>query len=174
MPYKDPEKRRECGRKTTHVYQLANPEKCRERVRVWAAANPEKIREKDLAWAVANPERVRKNKRAWYVANQEKVRKARRVWVSANPKKILETRLKHAYGISLQKYEEMLIFQKGICPICGDAPNGRRLVVDHNHTTGEIRGLLCYRCNCALGMMVENPNTAEKMLEYIISWGTKK
>ena len=44
----------------------------------------------------------------------------------------------------------MLAEQGGGCAICGAPPKTRRLHVDHDHKTGEIRGLLCYRCNKAL------------------------
>jgi len=60
--------------------------------------------------------------------------------------------LNQKYGITPQKYDEILKEQNGGCAICGGInENGRRLAVDHNHTTGEIRGLLCNKCNSVLG-----------------------
>ena len=53
-------------------------------------------------------------------------------------------------GVSTEDYERMLAAQGGGCAICGALPKTRRLHVDHDHKTGEIRGLLCYRCNKAL------------------------
>lgn len=56
------------------------------------------------------------------------------------------------YGISLQEFEEMVKVQGGLCKICGEPPiKGRALHVDHDHKTGKVRGLLCFRCNGALG-----------------------
>lgn len=57
------------------------------------------------------------------------------------------------YGITLSEYDELLTQQGGVCAICGDSPAGsrRRFDVDHHHETGQIRGILCGRCNIALG-----------------------
>jgi len=48
------------------------------------------------------------------------------------------------------EYEILLARQGGVCAICKNPPRTRRLDIDHNHTTGETRGLLCARCNAAL------------------------
>ena len=51
-----------------------------------------------------------------------------------------------------ERYDKMLQQQNGVCKLCGNQPERRqRLAVDHSHTTGEIRGLLCYPCNISLG-----------------------
>jgi hypothetical protein len=52
------------------------------------------------------------------------------------------------YGINNAEYEEMLANQFGLCKICG---KNSKLLVDHSHKTGQIRGLLCIRCNSSLG-----------------------
>lgn len=51
------------------------------------------------------------------------------------------------YGISSAQYEELLQAQQGVCAVCGKPPLRKRLSVDHDHVTGEIRGLLCNYCN---------------------------
>jgi hypothetical protein len=61
-------------------------------------------------------------------------------------------RLMRLYGITLKQYDDLLDKQLGLCAICDRKPGGRRLDVDHDHRTGEIRGLLCHLCNRALGM----------------------
>jgi hypothetical protein len=58
-------------------------------------------------------------------------------------------RAKHL-GITDDAYEQLLEAQEGGCAICGNPPKTRRLSVDHNHRTGKVRGLLCFRCNRAL------------------------
>jgi hypothetical protein len=71
-------------------------------------------------------------------------------WQRRNPDKKRVYWLKRSYGINHQEYEAMLAAQGGGCYICQDPEkigNRRRLQVDHNHETGEVRGLLCYRCN---------------------------
>jgi hypothetical protein len=54
-------------------------------------------------------------------------------------------------GISEKEYADMLADQEGCCAICRDVcGTGRRLAVDHDHSSGRIRGLLCFRCNTSL------------------------
>ena len=67
--------------------------------------------------------------------------------------------LKCRYGIDLKQYEKLLQEQGGLCAICGSPPPNsykKRLSVDHDHKTGEIRGLLCTKCNVTLGWLEKN------------------
>jgi len=58
------------------------------------------------------------------------------------------TKLKR-YGITIEQYNEMVANQNGLCKMCGTKPT--QLHVDHDHNTGEVRGLLCVSCNVHLG-----------------------
>jgi len=58
-----------------------------------------------------------------------------------------ERLLKRDFGITPEEYERLLALQGGRCAICERRPRARRLAVDHDHGTGEVRGLLCTRCN---------------------------
>jgi hypothetical protein len=81
--------------------------------------------------------------------------------------------LKQGYGISLETYNEMLQEQGNVCAICGKpeqvVARGRvkALAVDHDHTTGEIRGLLCQACNKALGLLQDDVSLFEKSIQYL-------
>ena len=77
--------------------------------------------------------------------------------------------LKKRYGISLKEYYQMLADQNGLCAICGasESETQRRLHVDHDHETGEIRGILCHRCNVALGMVQDNVKILSLMIRYL-------
>jgi len=76
-----------------------------------------------------------------------------------NPDKAKDQHLKYGYGITIKEYKALLDNQNGLCAICleeekhKDKRTGkiRSLAVDHDHTTGRVRGLLCSRCNRALG-----------------------
>lgn len=70
------------------------------------------------------------------------------------------------YGLTIEKYEEMIQQQDGNCAICNRRP-GTSLHVDHCHKTGKIRELLCNSCNTAMGSLRENPEIIRSMLKYI-------
>lgn len=55
--------------------------------------------------------------------------------------------LRLKYGITLEQYARMFLRQGGGCALCSVPPKTRALHVDHDHTTGRVRGLLCFRCN---------------------------
>lgn len=58
------------------------------------------------------------------------------------------------------------------CEICGAEPRDRRLCVDHNHETGEIRGLLCFKCNIALGWFKEDTERLWSAGKYLMHYLT--
>ncbi|MFF2964278.1 endonuclease domain-containing protein [Streptomyces sp. NPDC057963] len=81
----------------------------------------------------------------------------------------LGRRLWECYKITLQQYRAMVKAQSGACAICGKTPDeGKRLAVDHCHTTGVVRALLCIRCNLNLGVY-ENHHRAAA--EYLATYG---
>lgn len=77
-------------------------------------------------------------------------------------------KLRKRYGLSLKDYDRMVFIQGGRCAICQRPPPvGKRLEVDHCHTTGVLRGLLCGFCNRALGLFRDNPGSIERAMRYI-------
>ena len=72
------------------------------------------------------------------------------------------------YGLSPDKYDEILKSQGGHCAACPEVINaGKRLYVDHDHETGMVRGLLCNNCNTAIGMLKDNFYRVKCLLDYI-------
>lgn len=79
-----------------------------------------------------------------------------------------EYRKVHQYGISDRMYEARLKMQKGGCAICGKPPDARKkLAIDHNHQTGEVRGLLCLNCNHALGLLEDDVRRLKLAIRYL-------
>jgi hypothetical protein len=72
--------------------------------------------------------------------------------------------LARKYGLTPEDVEEMLAAQGGLCAICEEA---EAVHVDHCHDTGRIRGLLCFRCNAALGQFDDVPSRLRKAAEYL-------
>lgn len=86
----------------------------------------------------------------------------------AGEKHFRNQRLKLKYGITVEQYDQMLTNQNGVCACCGKPPGKRRLHVDHNHQTGQIRELLCVNCNVAIGNVKEDPKLLQRLAEYLM------
>lgn len=95
-----------------------------------------------------------------------------RVYYNQNKGKFSElnraSNLRVKFGMTTDEYDAMLASQNGVCALCeGINRDGRRLAVDHDPPTGEIRALLCGECNQSLGKMKESPALLRKAAEYI-------
>ena len=91
-------------------------------------------------------------------------------WRKRNPTGVRNSMLKSCYGITLLDYERMLKSQNGKCAICTkpfSKERLRNLVIDHNHTTGKIRGLLCQACNKGLGFFGDNVILLLRAIRYM-------
>jgi hypothetical protein len=85
-----------------------------------------------------------------------------------------DKKLKRSYGISLLQYKEMLSSQGGKCLICESTTpyhNSGQFVVDHCHSTGIIRGLLCHHCNLLLGHAKDSIVTLQAAINYLDNHG---
>lgn len=92
--------------------------------------------------------------REYYQKNKDRVRRQNK-----------RASLKFHYGMTLEQYDEMYISQQGQCSIC--KTKHEVLHVDHDHNTGDIRELLCNRCNRTLGLLEEDPMIMHSMIEYV-------
>jgi len=89
-------------------------------------------------------------------------RKKGRAYETPEQKKDYSLRSK--YGITLAQYEQMLEEQRGQCYICCSE---EKLFVDHCHSTGRVRGLLCHHCNLILGHAFDNPSILRLAANYL-------
>ena len=110
--------------------------------------------------------RAREN--AYYRENAEHKREVTRQWRAATGYD-RKNSLKRLYGITLQEYQVLLDAQNGVCAVCGEPPQGKRkfLAVDHDHETGQIRGLLCTTCNVGLGALRDSLELLHAALAYL-------
>jgi recombination endonuclease VII len=134
----------------------------------------DKQRQAALDWYYANRERALANKRVWSATPRGKEcrRLADHKRQIAGRRRVVDLRktLKAKYGLTLEAYGAMVEQQNGVCAICQESPRGHRLDVDHDHTTGRVRGLLCDRCNRMLGQGRENPALLEAGVRYLRSF----
>jgi len=108
-------------------------------------------------------------------AYRERKLSATKDWCSRNPRKgsRRSAHLHWRYGLCVEDVLQMLADQKGCCGICGDAigfeksEEVKKLHIDHDHTTGKIRKLLCGPCNQGLGLFREDVGCLRKAIEYL-------
>src|SRR5687768_13778244 len=103
-----------------------------------------------------NRERIATTSARHYQNNRDRHRETSARWVRENQRRVKDAHLRRRFGITIEQYEQLLEAQGGVCGICGRPPGKLRLAVDHNHETGEVRGLLCSDCNTAIGLLREN------------------
>src|ERR1035437_3951143 len=82
-------------------------------------------------------------------------------------------RLMRFFGLTFDEYQTKVAAQNGLCAICCRPSVKKRLTVDHNHTTEQIRGLLCHRCNLVLGLIEESDTLALALAAYLNKWELK-
>lgn len=127
-------------------------------------------KEYDRAYYLANKEKIRERHKAYYQNNwkDKNSEYQRRYYVNFSDKKA-NSRLLREYGITLDQYNQMFEEQEGKCAICGKHQSELKfaLAVDHNHDTGEVRGLLCRKCNTGIGLFDDNKSLIHNALTYL-------
>lgn len=102
----------------------------------------------------------------WRDDNRERYNKNMRAFRASNPDKAKDVDLRRCYGIGLDDYKRMWAEQKGVCAKCSKPQKGvRPLCVDHDHETGVVRQLLCYKCNRDQHV-VDNTEAFQRSVEY--------
>lgn len=99
--------------------------------------------------------------------NIDKIRNYHKKFALQNKDIVKNRELKNKYKITLEQYNNMLIKQKGVCAICKTNLNKKALSVDHCHSTGKVRGLLCHNCNMGLGTFKDNMFILQEALNYL-------
>lgn len=94
-------------------------------------------------------EAIKRAAKKYYLANREKISEKAKVYNSSRKEQIQLSskisKLRRKYGLTLEKYQQMVLERNGQCDICQEVP--KTLCVEHDHISGKIRGLVCARCN---------------------------
>lgn len=141
-------------------------EKDRIAARAWYLKNKEVCKLRAQEWHKIHRDRSNMLKKEWKLRNPEKERKLRDEarWLKAG-----------MVGATIEKYDQLMEQQKKVCAICHKQNTyNRNLAWDHDHTTGEPRGLLCGSCNYKVGQYEEmvRRRLNEKMISYLNHWVT--
>ena len=139
----------------SHICTKCKAEKKRSEFYLKEKCNKRTGLQQRISWC---KECMKESSTAYHVDNKEK----QEVW-----------RLKRTYGITRDDYARMLKEQGGTCRICNKSGqffrNGKPLplCIDHNHTTGKVRGLLCLNCNSGMGKLGDSIDILKKVIKYL-------
>jgi hypothetical protein len=147
----------DCGTELSWVGTGRPRKRCTPCLAEWSRT--ESIR-RSREWTAADPERAREKDRRGYWNRVDTVRQAK-----------LDEHLRRKYGMERADYDRMVEEQGNRCLICQRQPEGNRhhgrLHVDHCHTSGRVRGLLCGNCNTMIGLAGEDSKVLLAAVEYL-------
>lgn len=149
-----------CVKEYTKKNYKKNLEKRKEKIK-----NDPELREKSRLKAKNYRDKI----------GSEELQRRAKLWRHNNPERYLNISYKRLYGITYERYMELLAEQNYVCKMCNEpevllnrSRDGiRRLAVDHCHKTGAVRGLLCTACNTGLGCFKEDKQKLLNAIRYI-------
>ena len=172
-------------------YRLKNKEKIKQ----YRILNKKKIRESRVEYDIKNKEKIVKQQKEYKTKNKDRIEELKNEWKKNSPEKIKNYpcmsneirrevykkyhannkdkvrcyKLKKNYNITPEEYDNMFESQNGKCKICGIHQDvlSKKLVIDHDHNTSIIRGLLCDKCNRGLGHFNDNIDVLKIALNYL-------
>jgi hypothetical protein len=150
---KNPDKVRASNAASKRRGRKKDPEKAREYARQWRADNSDKRRNYDKRYYAANAEARCEYQRVRRIENPEKFRDYDRVRGPGRK-----------YGLTPEEVEALRRAQDDKCRICR---RQEKLVIDHCHTTGRVRGMLCFRCNNLLGLALDDCAILDAAMDYL-------
>jgi hypothetical protein len=165
MPYKDPVKKREYNKKYAKLHYIKNKDKILERQKEWKNNNSERVKFNNSQWRKNNKEKACQISKNWYKKNSIVICNKKKQERKLNPSRTKFIEIKCKYGISEQQYNSLFNNQNKRCKICKSLLN--KPYIDHDHSSGIIRGLLCNKCNSLIGCFFENINNIQSAILYL-------
>jgi hypothetical protein len=117
----------------------------------------------------SNRDKKRKRERRRYHQNVQQERERARLKYHRNVQHITNKKFQRLYGLTLTDVEVLSQKQNNACAICR-RQSYSKLCVDHNHITGNVRGLLCRQCNFALGLLRDDIDIVKSLLNYLVHY----
>lgn len=135
-------------------------------------AKAQQIRSKE--WQEANRERVNIKSSNWRKKNLEKARASTRRSMEKqrleDPRSVKDAKLRSTYQLTDEDIESLIKKAAGHCELCDVTfgnTSGERQVIDHDHKTGKVRGLLCGNCNTGIGFAKDSEDVLNRLAEYL-------
>lgn len=167
--------REEIRKAKRKAYYEANKEAMNTNNKEYRDKKKEEINKQRKEYRQNNKKKIaeRDNEYRIKTIKQNRIRSA--IWYANNKDRCKNARLLRKYNITLDDYNKILLEQDGKCWTCSvkaeDTIN-KVLSVDHNHLTGEVRGLLCDPCNTAIGLLRESQEIIAKVSKYLHEKGS--
>lgn len=154
-------------------------------MKAWRAANPDKVsaakkrrsakpeeqeaaRRRASSWyhrSEENKARMKARNKVWQEANRERANAYSREWhAKQTPLRRRIISIKSKYQLTDEQVD-LIVSHGGICDSCGVEPGNR---IDHDHQTGQFRGMLCHGCNVAAGCLKDDPERAIALSAYLV------
>lgn len=156
-----------CASAAARARRNANPEKYKKTPEQKARAN-----ERSRKWRWEHRSRHSASRKLQPSRQASVTTPAHYEWIARNPEKARSIAFRHGlrkYGITPEEWREIYGKQEGRCAICADVleQGSRKTATDHDHDTGKVRGILCWRCNPLLGWARESVDVLEKAIDYL-------
>lgn len=143
----------------------------REAARRWRQRHPQRATDCTRRYAAKNKQKLRSAKRRWVLANRKRVKQLQRKWYMNNKDYMRQKNLKALYGLTVAERDAIFLRQGLICGCCkSTAPGKRGWVVDHDHKTGAVRGILCHNCNLFIGAMGDTLSSVQSRTAQIVEY----
>lgn len=158
-------------------WQEEHKEELREYMKRYRRTHREELQAYNKNYAIVHAEELQARRQRDYEKFKENRKSAGRRYYAGHREEIAQKRKRYGnrftlkkYGLTSIQYAEMLGAQHGVCAVCNkpEASKSRRhLTVDHDHKTGKVRGLLCSKCNTALGLLGDNTMLVDALGRYV-------
>jgi len=161
----------EKGKARRKQHRTENAEKVSQQKKQSYEKNKEHYSKKNQEWHKKNPEASKKIKQTYIEKHREELRARSKAYYSkpAIKQAAKYAHVRRTYDLTPEQFNNLLAEQANLCKICGQPDTSKRgvLHVDHCHKTGRVRGLLCFKCNIALGKFKDDPQLLRNALAYL-------
>ncbi len=157
------------------LWRLNNKNRIKLNNKKYVSKNKKVLSEKHKIYIKNNPEKAKQYHKNYSLKYPEKIKENRKKYTQKygyKPKSELQ-KLKNKVSrlkikLTLKEYKNLIIKQNNLCAIClNTCKTKRALSIDHNHITGKVRGLLCMKCNRAIGLFNDNPSLVQNAYNYL-------
>lgn len=164
---KTTEEKKVAKRESAHRYYEAHREQRLIQMRKYHKSHPEQARAQVRAYNATHRKEKNAATRKWCKNHPDAVRAANKEYNVFHRVQIGVACIRRTYKVSIEEAARLYaVRQTGICAACKGNRSNRVLDIDHDHDTNAVRGLLCHKCNLALGHMAENPEWLQNLTDY--------